>query len=93
MRDPTGLELTRGPNGDVFATDQTAAVGGRIARWKADGTYLGLQSIPGNGLTGIVWTGNTTIPEPVGVILLVNAMCVEFLFFRRSVFQQRRRGD
>ncbi len=59
------LGVTRGPNGDVFATD---VFDDGVYRWQADGTYVGFTSL-GGGLdapVNILWAGNspTVIPEP-----------------------------
>ena len=52
---------TRGPNGDIFATD---GFGESVVRWRADGVFMG-SVFTGNVLGGageIVWAGN--VPEP-----------------------------
>lgn len=62
---PTNLiDVTRGPNGDVFATR-----GQRVFRWDASGTFLGEISPPPTDLSfsSIVWAGNA--PEPAGCLL------------------------
>jgi MYXO-CTERM domain-containing protein len=61
------VAVTRGPNGDVFATDGFQ----RIERWSAAGAFLGSTSTAGSlGLpNGIVWAGNA--PEPgIGAVAL-----------------------
>jgi hypothetical protein len=50
--------VTRGPGGDVFATDFSHS---SILEWHADGTFVGSIDISSNvsGPTGLVWAGNS----------------------------------
>ncbi len=65
----TSLGVTRGPGGDVFATDIDYS---RVARWRADGTFVGFNSVnTAHRPMGIVWTGN--VPEPCAGLLAVTA--------------------
>ncbi len=50
------LGVTRGPSGDVFATD---AAFGRVYRWSATNTYIGHTELTGvYAPSNIVWAGN-----------------------------------
>jgi WD40 repeat protein len=62
---------TRGPNGDVFATDGFNEV---VVRWHADGQFVGSVSTGTvlGGAGGIVWTGN--VPEPGGAATFVGLL-------------------
>jgi hypothetical protein len=56
--------VTRGPDGDVYATDFVGQIAGvpRMHHWRADGTFVGTVIIsegPLVGPWGIVWAGNT----------------------------------
>lgn len=68
--------VTRGPDGDVFATaaDQT------VLRWHADGQFVAAVSTASalGGASGIVWAG--VVPEPE---LGVSAAIAVFLLWRR----------
>ncbi len=61
------LGVTRGPNGNVYATsfnDDT------LYRWQADGTFIDSVSLASNldGPVGIVWAGNVA-PDPIEIAL------------------------
>jgi hypothetical protein len=74
MESPGGV--TRGPNGDVFATDQSDH---GVYRWSASGTFLGFTSLSAsvNVPVNIIWAG--TVPEPTSAVLLViAALMVDF---------------
>ncbi len=77
LDNPTGV--TRGPNGDVFAT----AFGNSVHRWAYGGEYLREQSlVADNGETfgfayNILWAGNSpqfSIPEPSTLLLLATSV-------------------
>jgi hypothetical protein len=74
---PTALGgVTRGPNGDVFATTSGNAT---ILHWRANGDFVGATSTAASigGVAGIVWAG--VVPEPclpTITILGVVASCV-----------------
>jgi hypothetical protein len=77
--------LTRGPDGDIFAT-----TGGSqsILRWRADGTFVGSVSTAATigGTGAIVWAG--TVPEPqFGMVLTIGPT----VLLRRS-HRHRREG-
>jgi WD40 repeat protein len=62
--------VTRGPDGDVFATTGSSQ---RVLHWSASGNFLGSITTPEDfGVVGIVWTGNA--PEPTcGLMTLTGA--------------------
>jgi hypothetical protein len=64
--------VTRGPNGDVFATDFDENT---VYQWKADGTFVRAINLPAAnyGPAGIVWAGNV-VPEPSSALLLFIAL-------------------
>jgi hypothetical protein len=84
MESPGGV--TRGPNGDLFATDQSDH---GVYRWSANGTYLGFTSLSPsvNVPVNIIWAG--AVPEPTsGLLLPVGALvvgCGGGRFHRRCV--------
>lgn len=75
--------VTRGPDGDVFATDSSDD---RVYRWKADGTFVGVIDLTTSGIhspTNILWAGNIIpqpIPEPTAITIaaLAGALLLSF---------------
>ncbi len=69
--------VTRGPDGDVFATTSDSRQ--RVLRWDADGNFLAGYPMSGTlGYSnGIVWAGN--IPEPgtglPSLVTMIGALC------------------
>ena len=55
--------VTRGPKGEIFATDLQDD---GIYRWSSDGSYLGFTDLSASldNPYGIVWAGNSVVPEP-----------------------------
>jgi hypothetical protein len=78
--------VTRGPDGDVFATDFNQH---RIARWQSDGTFLDYtnvfagQAFPVN----IIWAGN--VPEPSAGVLLGICMVAATATWRDRALNRR----
>lgn len=72
--------VTRGPGGDVFATD---GLDDGVYRWDADANFLGFTSLSPsiNGPINILYTGN--IPEPATATLLL-AAALPLMTRRRS---------
>jgi len=78
--------ITRGPNGDVFATDHSDMHPTRLGHWKADGTFVGY--VPAQTAftlanpQGILWAGNF-VPEPATASLLIGGIGYVHLALRR----------
>ena len=74
---------TRGPGGDVFATNYENDA---VYRWAADGTFLGSTALTGglDGPINILWAGNSVpaVPEP-GTIALTLLGAAGLLGVRR----------
>ncbi|MEM7808122.1 MAG: hypothetical protein AAF561_08435 [Planctomycetota bacterium] len=80
---PVGI--TRGPNDDVFVTDED---NNGVYRWRADGTFVGFTPL-GGGLdapVSILWTGNspTVIPEPAAATCCLAILGLAMLRRRAS---------
>ncbi len=64
---PQSFGVTRGPGGDVFATDCDRD---SVFRWQADGTFISETPLPElNCAVGIVWTGNMTPPAGANLVI------------------------
>ena len=80
--------VTRGPGGDVFATDESDEL---VYRWKSDGTFVGAIDLTStnSGIVSpvnIVWAGNyIPVPEPSTLALSFVALCLAMS--RRRAFQ------
>ncbi len=87
------LGVTRGPSGDVFATD---AAFGRVYRWSATNTYIGHTELTGvYAPSNIVWAGNrkATAASVTGSERVLSSRGKSIFKARMILTQQRRPGN
>ncbi len=89
----TSVGVTRGPNGDVYATNQGtlgSADGNGVFIWDASGDFVEFIEFPEAAVRapiGILYTGNSpVVPEPTSVVLLgIGGLGLLLLSRRRTV--------